>query len=1386
MDLVDIDQVLDNLEAELKADEQLSRNATSAAAAATAALNVNVGGESRPLGDGSAGAAKNFVGVSQVFNSLNDYRNNVQSLATGMQAHESYNWETEAAEQQEEQQPEHVELEDEVVEQEVEEDYEEEELARHEDINKFSESKSKDGNVSSSESLTTSSCSTFSSGPSPGNVSNSEEQEELSTPPESDMPSALELPPKANSELDQQPEQHVAPSTAVEDLATGLSSISITNTNTTESQSILPCEVTASSALGKVLNELSEETSSELETQSQARGGGNNLHNMPAVTQLNPAQVQQPKLQAEPDLQQQQQEQALKRSQPLTFCSTMDEISDTELDSMLQEVEADIEEETEAAAASTSSSDSCLRQPHGMMDDDGDESASISPATEEESVRILSEQETNSADQMNVDNFSQASTVEFAELRATEPAPVVATAAEEVEVEVEAEAEAEASSFSSTASETDSLSGRKLEEDEEEDSVATDALDTQEQRPQRPQTLDLNGGQQASAGQTPPPADQAPSQSQSEDAGGAAAVVAEGEEDDDSPIYEAVGYSDPHANLGKVPPIWVPDNMAGQCMQCQQKFTMIKRRHHCRACGKVLCSVCCSQRFHLQFANEPESRVCVQCFMILTERQANGGVPDAYAGAPPSALPPTPMRSPNPNNPMEYCSTIPPHRQVAAEGAPPPSVIVPVGVLKKMDGSSSNSSSSDGKKGRKRKSVMFSDGIAPGSELASTMEQQWGEAKHARRGLQRSNSGAGAAASANQKPPTPGAASGSSGAGSGTGSSIDNSSTMGLVAQLFRGSIPPSAAAATLTAAAGGSQNSSAGRNTAQTSPRRKVEPQRSRKLPPSDAQGCFIPYEENALPPICISSNGSSSSICDVEYKEVRNDADLLERLQRETLKFIVKNNFYVLVKVVNMSCCMNRWVLNFTTSGLHHVGNDELIILLEIKPPPAAANSGPTVPRDIFQHLYEIYVEAEQARSSTQELAFSSPRSANFLGSREHGGFIYIRPTYQCLQGVIVPDSPYLVAVLIHRHEVPWAKVLPLRLILRLGAQYRYYPCPLISVRNRESVYGEIAQTIINFLVDFRNYTYSLPAIRGLYIHMEDRQTTVIIPRYRQNDVIKAINNSTDHILAFAGNFSKVADGHLVCMQNINDDRSEMYAYSTQAINIQGQPRKVTGASFFVLNEALKSSSGLSGKCSIVEDGLMVQIMPAKMEEVRQALRNQTDIDIVCGPIGATDEQSEIVSIKWVDNDREINVGVKSPIDEKPMDGVANMRVHASFNYSNTNYAIRLSDIFIIKCEDWYATNGGNYADITRIAEQLARSASMALLPFLDLLAAAGINKLALRATLDQENVCYEAGARGSKLPPLYMNALDNHLIATLHGESSGIQDPIILELVFYILNA
>ena len=39
--------------------------------------------------------------------------------------------------------------------------------------------------------------------------------------------------------------------------------------------------------------------------------------------------------------------------------------------------------------------------------------------------------------------------------------------------------------------------------------------------------------------------------------------------------------------LGWFAPKWVPDKDAKGCMNCGLKFTVVKRRHHCRACGKV-------------------------------------------------------------------------------------------------------------------------------------------------------------------------------------------------------------------------------------------------------------------------------------------------------------------------------------------------------------------------------------------------------------------------------------------------------------------------------------------------------------------------------------------------------------------------------------------------------------------------------------------------------------------------------------------------------------------------------------------------------------------------------------------------------------------------------
>lgn len=71
-----------------------------------------------------------------------------------------------------------------------------------------------------------------------------------------------------------------------------------------------------------------------------------------------------------------------------------------------------------------------------------------------------------------------------------------------------------------------------------------------------------------------------------------------------------------------------------------------------------------------------------------------------------------------------------------------------------------------------------------------------------------------------------------------------------------------------------------------------------------------------------------------------------------------------------------------------------------------------------------------------------------------------------------------------------------------------------------------------------------------------MEAKQTSILIPRNRWDQVVRALNNSNDPVLALAGNFSTEADAHLVCMQSKGDE----ITYNTQAINIHDKPRKGT----------------------------------------------------------------------------------------------------------------------------------------------------------------------------------------------------------------------------------
>ncbi|CAF1490792.1 unnamed protein product [Adineta steineri] len=72
-------------------------------------------------------------------------------------------------------------------------------------------------------------------------------------------------------------------------------------------------------------------------------------------------------------------------------------------------------------------------------------------------------------------------------------------------------------------------------------------------------------------------------------------------------------------HLGSVAPQWVSDDLAPVCMKCASKFSITRRRHHCRACGKVYCSTCCWQKVKLIHDDSKEDRACNDCVKTINE-----------------------------------------------------------------------------------------------------------------------------------------------------------------------------------------------------------------------------------------------------------------------------------------------------------------------------------------------------------------------------------------------------------------------------------------------------------------------------------------------------------------------------------------------------------------------------------------------------------------------------------------------------------------------------------------------------------------------------------------------------------------------------------------------
>ena len=67
---------------------------------------------------------------------------------------------------------------------------------------------------------------------------------------------------------------------------------------------------------------------------------------------------------------------------------------------------------------------------------------------------------------------------------------------------------------------------------------------------------------------------------------------------------------------------WVPDKEQGKCIGCDRSFSLIRRRHHCRACGLIFCNDCSSDKCLIprQLIIAPNEKALAQIDVALGHR----------------------------------------------------------------------------------------------------------------------------------------------------------------------------------------------------------------------------------------------------------------------------------------------------------------------------------------------------------------------------------------------------------------------------------------------------------------------------------------------------------------------------------------------------------------------------------------------------------------------------------------------------------------------------------------------------------------------------------------------------------------------------------------------
>lgn len=104
--------------------------------------------------------------------------------------------------------------------------------------------------------------------------------------------------------------------------------------------------------------------------------------------------------------------------------------------------------------------------------------------------------------------------------------------------------------------------------------------------------------------------------------------------------------------------VWIPDGEAARCMACgRTQFNLVQRRHHCRACGRVICGSCSTHSYRIDNLNKKPVRVCDMCFTRLTGVTSNGSTTKTIDAIARNQTPLQPSQSASPGEPGSESSS---------------------------------------------------------------------------------------------------------------------------------------------------------------------------------------------------------------------------------------------------------------------------------------------------------------------------------------------------------------------------------------------------------------------------------------------------------------------------------------------------------------------------------------------------------------------------------------------------------------------------------------------------------------------------------------------------------------------------------------------------------